>query len=579
MRAITKILLSAMLILTAMSNLPVVTMAQWNAPDPESSTYISPLTGITINLGDTGEAEFDPYYSPPAETVGEGGGRVILEETAIWVGNAFLHVKFFEGVYPTSQWELDAYAILAQDLHTFDILGSEVSDEFGMIVTLGVEDLDIPLASFQTYETNRYGDVNLALTIYAHSDDITPTIEWMQNNLTLDGEPVIQEVDPKEIDSILNGESDFEPITIEWPEASIASLSDVGVVSESEWINPDRGDQVTWDTNRLVIPLFRNDIVLQERTPIRTSLLLHTPTNSSRIVIGFNQVASDGALQYEFDWMNDPLALEERGARIPAVDTRISEYRVGGILAYDLLYGELLFNIRDDILMDDGRMLHITVTSTSDTIVNDYFTAFEALTINGGSMSPTYSRVELEAIIYGYAEEAGVQIDATVQGAPSDDASESEWQSPDTGTMISWDADQWVYLRDEGPTLTLDTIDGFGQVVITPTHDQHSISEWVALMTSPEWPGSTDFANESHEILDTYESGNTGSIIVSHKVYGQDFITIVDVYAAENGISIITEITAAESDIADVYGDFWDGVQADGEFYLLTWTLEDIEAL
>ena len=75
-------------------------------------------------------------------------------------------------------------------------------------------------------------------------------------------------------------------------------------------------------------------------------------------------------------------------------------------------------------------------------------------------------------------------------------------------------------------------------------------------------------------------SDTTGSVIFTIEMnYGEDVIMIRDVYIDADGNTVVTSIYAAPEDIGGVYEDYWNGVTADGEYYPLTWTLEEIHAL
>ena len=75
-------------------------------------------------------------------------------------------------------------------------------------------------------------------------------------------------------------------------------------------------------------------------------------------------------------------------------------------------------------------------------------------------------------------------------------------------------------------------------------------------------------------------SDNTGSVIFTIEMnYGEDVIMIRDVYIDADGNTVLTSIYSTPEDIGGVYEDYWNGVAADGEYYPLTWTLEEIHAL
>lgn len=132
-------------------------------------------------------------------------------------------------------------------------------------------------------------------------------------------------------------------------------------------------------------------------------------------------------------------------------------------------------------------------------------------------------------------------------------------------------------MADSGfTTIKLQTADRIGEVNLHTGDFGLSPSEYITAIISDSYLQNLPWT----ELLFTEESDNTASVILLQETeLGDPIVIISDAWINDAGVLVITDIYAAPGDISAVYTSFWNNVQSNGEFYPLTWTLEEIEAL
>lgn len=260
--------------------------------------------------------------------------------------------------------------------------------------------------------------------------------------------------------------------------------------------------------------------------------------------------------------------------------------------AYKLDYREIVYLelIRDP---ESGLYFGIGVYGRAEDIPADIVWLQENVTIDGEGIYGAADSALIESVITGnseYVAEAVPIPETTVADWEAAGlVSETEWHSPSTSTSFTWDGEQLVFpfsqsdalVTDSGlTTLELRTSDRRGEVRLTTAELDLTPADMVASMTSDEYLQSEADSGRFITILDSRVSSENGSVIMLHSTdFDHPVVLIIDVYVNPEGVTIITEISAAPEDLADVYGIVWDSVQSNGDYYPLTWTIEEIEEL
>lgn len=167
--------------------------------------------------------------------------------------------------------------------------------------------------------------------------------------------------------------------------------------------------------------------------------------------------------------------------------------------------------------------------------------------------------------------------------------SDSEWESPTIGSVVTWDTVTWEFPTDyeeaimvngaEGyDVLTLQTTDGLGYVYITVEEDTGtSPADLTAYWMSPEYADS--FTNEI-TLFETATTANTASVVYeTTNTADQPLFVVVEATFMDDGTLVFSQISAAPETIHDVYGQYLEGVEVNGVALDTTWTVEEVQDL
>lgn len=167
--------------------------------------------------------------------------------------------------------------------------------------------------------------------------------------------------------------------------------------------------------------------------------------------------------------------------------------------------------------------------------------------------------------------------------------SDSEWESPTYGAVITWDTTTWefpqdydeaIYISDDPPydVLTLQTTDGLGYVYLTvDTQGDATPESMVEWWSSPEY---ADRFEQGMTLIETSSTGNTASVVYeTTNMRDQSLFVVIEVTFLEDGTMVFSQISAAPTTIHEVYGQFVDDVELNGAPIETTWTVEDIQEL
>lgn len=139
-------LFAILLIITSFSTAGAV--AQAAEPDPASSTFVTQLEGLTIDLGNSGEARFDPIEYYPPERYRGPAGTYTQEHIMFRVGNSDVFVTVMLGDTTPESWNQESVNGLSSGGNSHQILGRYADEEFGWLFTLDQNRMDILTASY-----------------------------------------------------------------------------------------------------------------------------------------------------------------------------------------------------------------------------------------------------------------------------------------------------------------------------------------------------------------------------------------------------------------------------------------------
>lgn len=181
------------------------------------------------------------------------------------------------------------------------------------------------------------------------------------------------------------------------------------------------------------------------------------------------------------------------------------------------------------------------------------------------------------------------EVSTPVAGADWDDMgliSDSEWESPSHGNVVTWDAATWEFPLDyehaivvnEDPAydiITLQTTDGLGYVYITV--DLQYESTPTSLI---EYWTSDDYSAQITNGVTVVETGTTATsatlVYETTNTIDQPLVVVLEATFLEDGGIIFSQISGAPETIGEVYEQFVDDVEFDGAPIETTFTVEDI---
>lgn len=613
MKTLTRTVIALFILMSSLAGLPGNSLANQTE---QKSTWISESTGATLDIGDSGDAYIDRDY----DFYGEVADGSIVEGTWLQKGNSEIGITFLTTDRDQDQI-VQNYIEVDKDerlLH-YTILG-QVSDTTNTWHLAEYAQYHGQFYyEYQHFEWDFGGDYHILIEAFSHHDNISSDIEWLQENVTIDDTPILANADLTEVNNLLGNTSNLESWEVDPFSSDVADWSDQGLVSESEWNDAQFDSTVTWDTTHLRFP-FESQVAIEFIEENESSTLsLTSPDNGGNILVTTMTNPEGRTISgWRERWSSKDMVTSTQNLW-PAVGIKETDTSVGVILTKQPRYDLELVTIRQGVLTPEDTMLMLTIVVPPDQAVAVYSDVINHLQINGNTIAPVWTTEELQEY-FPASESESNEITRTSRSAQdpastpetqpertsrssrpdsSPDAdtqdwnalglvSDSEWQSPNSDTVITWDTSLIVFAREEpdaistGDTqssVTLTTTNQPGVVTVITNTSGMSIEELYAEVALDEEFASPEPSDAPFVLVDSYSDDTTAGVILMQPTESGSIIVIIDHYMNDDGVAIITSVIAHEDDIADVYSDFWNGVQSDGEYYPLTWTLEDIENL
>lgn len=610
MKSLVHALFAILIVITSVTNTSEISVAQEALG---TSVRDSQLTGVTVDVGGSGVASFvdDLYYST---SYLDG-----MQEESFWIeiGNSEVAITFFTGEMALDQFSLDYVknSQFAGHRH-FAIIGAVNDVDRDWYVTEESLYSNQNFYGYHEFNWNAENAYYVLITIYAGKYSLTNDIAWMQSNVQIDGVPVLLEAEVQEIAAVVNGTSSVEPIAVPAFSSDVDDWSDQGLVSETEWHGDLIGNEYTWVGGTLRFPFEAQDAIMYLEPNKSSSLNLTTKDNTSNILV--TELINDSRPEisdWTARWSSEEMLIQTNNI-YPAIAIKESDSANGLIVRKVPKYDLELYTIRQGILMPDGGVVMITIVVDAEHAIDTYSLVTSDLKINGQNIPSIWSKEELKEYFPLPANSThepthtnrtpstdedgrpvrlarGSDPEATSETASPDWAnlglvSDTEWHSPNSQTSFSWDGDLWTFPSDQAGAiqvddvstyLTLKTTTGNGEVILGTDVGGIPIEDWYAFLISDEWAELQAEDGQPFTLLDHYKDNTTASVILLHHTENGDLVVIIDVYENEEGVTLLTEISATLEDIAEVYTSVWDGVQANGDYYPLTWTIDDIESL
>lgn len=294
----------------------------------------------------------------------------------------------------------------------------------------------------------------LLVAIEMPQSDVAIGIEAVQDGLTLDGQPLLADVDASEIAGLV-GDTQVtetavateaetatatEPTTAETatateesesgsdspredaklptdsgsgnssetspatnPESTPEASGDPQTGAATSWEGPLLGHVVAWDDAVWFTDLNDPDVVISDETEQFESIALitETTTEASILYIDVYGKADATPAEYLAYWTSDEYLKRETSAGEPwnaeIVATRSSDGRVAVVVSYSGSDGEYLM-VREAVSTDDGGIMLLTLDAPAAEIGNAYAATTDGVTVDGQPVFGVFDQSQIEQV-------------------------------------------------------------------------------------------------------------------------------------------------------------------------------------
>ena len=607
---LTHFLVAVLVVSIGLSSITAPGSAQ---ADTSDSIYTSETSGATLDVGDSGDGVIDQQSAFLTDYEGYTEEGVLVR-----YGSSRLWISFISGDVSPADWTEIAKDFSLQKFVQGRFLGWESGADHSWLLAHGSIYLDIAALQYQEFFTQMANGSHIAVVVTSPESEFIDTIHWMRANLTIDGQYLTGGPQSSEFEAMVQGTSAFEPVPMDFQYRTVEDWSDSGLVSDTEWHNPDTGVVVTWDASALQLPLHIPHLIPYSEEDASYTLLLTTPGFTGYAFVGMSAKYSDQSIEDFVNLWSSEEWLASNNNYFPVNGSKTSKMSGSVVYSFDTGYGVDGVMIREAFMNDEGLLTTVSIRTTPANMAEVYTSTMAALRIDGELVQPSWDVDEFQEMFPNRHAEANAdpEVPGTCEAPDaaattpnrttrssranqsSNDTetdwsemglvSDTEWHSPNSDITFDWDADQWrfaaheqdaIQIGDGYTSLKLITLDGRGELVLSSDTNGVSLNQAFNAIRSGGF--TQDLAGDSKPLtlLDSYSDGTTASAIFLSSDTDGETVLIVDIYELPNGHLILSIVAAKADDIADVYRAVWDGVRSGGEYYPLTWTIEDIEAL
>lgn len=510
--------------------LPAATEAMAQ-PTSADQTFVSEVTADEVDLGTSGNITFIEENYDLRESLS-------FQEEYIWFTYGWSNFQLVLIAGPNESE--DYHDITLGNMEVFydswTLIDEEVTDEHSWFLGEGEVD-GAPLIVYYEFELDAFGETDLVVMQFTDISTFQHDLETVQGEVTIGGNPLLPQTDAAELVELAGGET-----------GATDASPDAGEGNESE---TDRSRTTRGGTD---------DTVGADEEDSDTGVTRTSRGGTDDTDDADEEDSDSGVSRTSRGGVDDVDDVDEEDES----DSDRSRTSRGGSA-----------NVGDDEEESTSRTSRTSRTDTDDS--NDSETGNNSRVGRLGDTLTTGSE----------DDDAG---DSTPVSGGDWDAmgliSDTEWQSPTYGNVVTWDGATWefppdfdraIVVNDDPPfdTITLQTTDGLGYVYLTVDQVYEStpaslVDYWVsddydALITNGVTVLETGTTSTSATLV--YETTNA---------IDQPLVVVLEATFLDDDTVVFTQISAAPDMIHDVYGQFVDGVEIDGVPFEMTFTVEDI---
>ncbi|MCA9832427.1 MAG: hypothetical protein KC435_00610 [Thermomicrobiales bacterium] len=387
-------------------------------PAASDTVFVSELTGEEVNLGNSGAFEF----MPDVYSVTESGDYA---EEYIWYTGGYSNFEVILVQGPTDATEY--MDITDSNMGTFydawDVIDSQDDgDTSWFLGEANYQGTDL-LVYFE-YQTDVFGDVDLAYMQFADPIDLLNDMELSQNEVSIGTEMLPMDPDWDALESAIGGGStdDVDATAETDVNAEDAKLDDIlgqvrgtsndeeveataetdlagedwesmGLEGADTWVSPTFDSEITWDTDSWEFPTdYEYAIYLGDGWD---SLTLTTVDGLGYVFITVDQQFDNTPQSIVDYWQTDEF-LASRGPDVEVVDVATTRDSASIVYTSTNTAGEPLMTIMDVTFEDDGTAVFSEISAAPERLDDVYQQYIDGVELNGAPINLTWDVEEIQ---------------------------------------------------------------------------------------------------------------------------------------------------------------------------------------
>lgn len=425
-------ILSLMLLLGLMIS-PAFAAAQ---PMSSDTAFTSEFSGDEIDIGTSGFVEFlEDQYETNEYSAG-------WEEYIWFAGGSSNFQMILVGGDNTAEFYTDVTLDNMQAFYdSWELVESDVSDEEAFFIANATLD-GTELVVYYNFVLDAHGDTDLVIMQFGLADTFADDLQLVQNEVTVNGDPVMADVDAQEIAGLVtedgpstreDDDAETTPVaddmesgsdrpdgtdillgdlidddatgddengeatavaTQDEDSASDGDWESMGLVSDTEWESPSFGTAITWDDGSWQFPLDYEFAIVLNEDPLFESVTLETVDGLGYVFINVEETG-DTTPSAQIDYWNSPEYAERFEGEFSIVETSTTQNTAA--IVYETVNNadESLYVVLTATFLDDGTVIYSQVSAAPDTIHEVYGQYVDGVEVNGVPLDMTYTTEDI----------------------------------------------------------------------------------------------------------------------------------------------------------------------------------------
>ena len=372
----------------------VISMTTPHSASAQTSTAVSELTGLTIDLGPSGEASFvDPAPAPYEED------GYLMEDFEIQRGTSFFFIGFVDGYVDIDEWFESSLVEMAAIINPVEVLYEDHGLTKTRAIYRGNYELNHTMTYYAELSSNVSDGSTMMVIVQSADSPLADDMAWAQENITLDGEPLVSPPQRVVIQAAVDGTSGVPPRTIEGFTSTLADWTDQGLVSDTQWVSPHTGNAIAWNGTEWQFPYYDRYAVNIDPNGV-DRLNVATQDRSGLASIWVYPVDAAPGTDEMLDYlMSDEMmgAYTSSGYETEVVTTSVTDNTASVVLLLHDQYGRSEIAILDSYVTHNFAAITFIFADPAD-IPNVYESFRSNVTLNGDTYPMTWTVEDIQAL-------------------------------------------------------------------------------------------------------------------------------------------------------------------------------------